>query len=244
MKSRRKIFLHAVTALMTGIPIIPAIQADARERALSYKDHVVLGSQTFLDAHPDMKYRKSGWDAYERLDYLLARGEFIKSAGYGDKASQAMLAEMSWKGLGGPADRIMGYIWADLAAERGYPHFVALREKYWKALDAQQREAVSAMGAAVLQEYGDAATTDRFNQHLRAHLRRIKFSSMTVAPPREVRIIGRNGNSIRVDGSKFFSPTFWDPEKYRAWQDAQWKNPPSTGKVDVGDVEPVVPGPK
>lgn len=241
MGSRRKYFLSACLALLAAGSAVPVSWAGDDARALSYKEQVILNSQTFLDAHPDMKYRKSGWEAYERQDYLAARGEFVKSARYGDKASQAMLAEMSWKGQGGPTDRAMAYIWADLAAERGYPHFLALREQYWKALDTEERSAVANRGLALLQEYGDAVTTDRLSHHLRKHVQRIQFSSMTAAPPKEVNVIDYHGNPVRIDGNKFYSPAFWDPVKYRAWQDAQWKNPPSSGKVDVGDVEPVRP---
>ena len=66
-----------------------------------------------------------------------------------------MIAQMLWNGDGVKADRVMAYVWADLAAERGYPAFIATREKFWRELSAdEQRSAVSA-GQAIFDEYGD-----------------------------------------------------------------------------------------
>lgn len=240
MNDKRIVFPWAVVALLACGLTVSASWASDDPRDLSYKEQVTLNSQTFLDAHPDMKYRKTGWEAYEQQDYLTARGEFTKAARYGDKVSQAMLAEMSWKGQGEPADRELAYVWADLAAERGYPTFLALRELYWRELNEGERANALVRGRPLLLEYDADATTDRLTRHLRKHLQRIKFSSMTAAPPREVRVIDYHGGTVRIDGSRFFAPKFWDPVKYQAWQDAQWKDLPE-GKVDVGEVEPVRP---
>ncbi|KAF1710222.1 hypothetical protein CSC73_05990 [Pseudoxanthomonas sacheonensis] len=217
---------------------VPASWAGDAARPLSYKEQVVLNSQTFLDAHPDMKYRKAGWEAYKKQDFAGARSEFTKAAYYGDKVSQAMLGEMSWKGQGGSVDRVLAYVWADLAAERGYPQFLAVRERYWREMEGSERARVPSRGSALLLEYGDDAATDRLSRHLRQHVQRIKFSSMTAGPPRQVSVVDYHGGMVRIDGRKFYSPMFWDPVEYQAWQDAQWKNPPQ-GEVDVGDVEPV-----
>lgn len=207
---------------------------------LSRKEQLTLSSQTFLDAHPDMKHRKLGWDAYAEGNVALARAEFLKAAWYGDKPSQAMLAEMDWKGEGAGADRASAYIWADIAAERGYAVFVGVRERYWHALDAAEQARALRDGPARVAEYGDGIARGRLEVHMRRRLRDIAWSSRTVAPPREIRLYDNHGHETRIDGSRFFSPTFWDPEKYRAWQDAQWRAP-REGKVDVGDVEQVEP---
>jgi hypothetical protein len=65
-------------AALTG----PAAVAFAQDvpGPLSRKEQVALNSQTFLDAHPDMKHRKLGWDAYATGDVVLARAEFLKAA--------------------------------------------------------------------------------------------------------------------------------------------------------------------
>ncbi len=62
--------------------------------------------------------------------------KFLRAARYADKPSQAMIAQMLWNGDGVPVDRVMAYVWADLAAERGYPAFIATREKFWSELNA------------------------------------------------------------------------------------------------------------
>lgn len=219
-----------------------AASASAQEATapLSRKEQLTLSSQTFLDAHPDMKHRRLGWEAYATGDAVLARAEFLKAAWYGDKPSQAMLAEMDWKGEGTPMDRASAYTWADIAAERGYAVFVGVRERYWKALDTAEQARALQEGPARLAEYGDGIARDRLDRHMQRRLRDITWSSMTAAPPREVRLYDNHGHEMRIDGSRFFSPTFWDPKKYQAWQDAQWRAPPE-GKVDVGDVEQVKP---
>ena len=75
---------------------------------------------------------------------------------------------------------------------------------------------------------------------LRRHLRDIQWSSRTVAPPRTVTVYDHHGVPTRIDGSRFFSSTFWDPAQYQAWQDAQWRAPPE-GSVKVGEVEQAGP---
>src|SRR3546814_4667293 len=55
----------------------------------------------------------------------------------------------------------------DLAAERMYPNFVILRERYWKRLDAQQRRNAIERGQPLLAEYGDDAAKPRMERKLR-----------------------------------------------------------------------------
>src|SRR3546814_6828921 len=81
--------------------------------------------------------------------------QFLRAARYADKPSQAMVAEMHWRGLGVPQDRELGYAWMDLAAERMYPNFVIKRERYWQLLDADQRSNAIERGQQLLAEYGD-----------------------------------------------------------------------------------------
>ena len=233
----RRVASWVFVALMGPVPLAFAQPAN---EPLSRKEQLTLSSETFLDAHPDMKHRRLGWEAYTAGDAARARAEFLKAAWYGDKPSQAMLAEMDWKGEGAPMDRASAYTWADIAAERGYAVFVTVRERYWKSLDATEQAQALQDGPARMAEYGDDVARERLDRHLKRRLRDIKWSARTVGPPREVRLYDNHGHEKRIDGSRFFSPTFWDPEKYRAWQDMQWKAPPK-GKVDVGDVEQVKP---
>ena len=105
---------------MACLAAVQALAAQEVTKPISRKQQATLSSAVFLNAHPDMKHRKQGWDAYAEGDFALARAQFLKAAWYGDKPSQAMLAEMDWKGVGAAVDRAAAYTWADIAAERGY----------------------------------------------------------------------------------------------------------------------------
>jgi uncharacterized protein len=241
MERRWKVMVWTGLALLvSGVEVSASQTADDPANRLSHKQQAVLSSRTFLNGHPDMKYRSEGWEAYQKGDYAVALGNFTRAASYGDKPSQAMLAEMYWQGRGVPIDRAMGYAWADVAAERGYPVFVGLRERYWLQLQQEERARVLESGPALMAEYGDAVTKERLARHMRQHVWRAERSALTAGPPAEVRLPGPNGDYIRIDGRMFHSPAFWDPAQYQAWQDAQWKDLPK-GKVDVGDVETVAP---
>lgn len=226
--------------LLACLAALQAAAAQEVAKPISRKQQATLSSAVFLNPHPDMKHRKQGWDAYAEGEFALACAQFLKAAWYGDKPSQAMLAEMDWKGLGAAVDRTSAYMWADIAAERGYAVFVGVRERYWRALDDAEKARVAQDGPVRLAEYGDGVARGRLERHLRRHLRDIQWSSRTVAPPRTVTVYDDHGVPKRIDGSRFYSPTFWDPAQYQAWQDAQWRAPPE-GNVEVGGVEQVRP---
>ena len=126
-------------------PIVAAIALSigacaAAQAANSAPDpaHVAAASEGFLQYHPDLRWRKEGLGHYEdgRLD--LALEALKRSARYADKGSQALVAEMYWKGEGTPVDRAAAYAWMDLAAERGYKDFLAVREHYWSELSPEE----------------------------------------------------------------------------------------------------------
>lgn len=68
---------------------------------------LVIATEGFLAAHPDLRHRIAGQKAYREGDHAGAL--------------------------------VRGYIWMDLAGERGYPLMLAKRERYWRALDEVQR---------------------------------------------------------------------------------------------------------
>ena len=41
-----------------------------------------------------------------------------------------------------------------------------------------------------------------------------------------------------IDGSRFYDPKYWDPEKYQAWHDSVWMRP-RTGTVSIGELQKV-----
>src|SRR5690606_4420973 len=107
-----------------------------------YIDDKVIAAG-YLSHHPDLRLRIDGMKALDAGFPRDAMTAFLKSARFADKPAQAMLANMYWDGVGTAVDRPRGYAWMDIAAERGYPDFLAWRERYWEALSPEeQREAI------------------------------------------------------------------------------------------------------
>lgn len=203
----------------------------------AFSEDLVISSESFLAAHPDLNNRHRGMRAYEAGRYQEAMSYFRRAARYADKASQAMVAEMLWKGEGSARDPALAYAWMDLASERGYPGFTVLRERYWARLDERQREEAVARGEAVYAEFGDAAAKPRIASVLRRERRRTTGSRLGFVGFLQVMVPGPGGWES-IDGTHFYDKKFWDPELYQAWHDAVWMEP-NEGRVSIGDVEPM-----
>lgn len=202
----------------------------------SADEQLVLNSEAFLQAHPDLNYRRHGMVAYDAGRYERALTRFRRAARYADKPSQAMIGEMLWKGEGVARDPALAYAWMDLAAERGYAGFTVLRERYWARMDEAQRQDAVRRGAAVYAEFGDEVAKPRIAAVLRRESRRTTGSRTGFTGQLKVYIPGPGGLPQAIDGSQFYDPRFWDPEQYQAWHDSIWTNP-RTARVTVGDLE-------
>lgn len=192
------------------------------------EDVMVAGG--FLDGHPDLRYRNDGLNAYGNKEFAKALELFKRAAWYGDKPSQAVVGEMYWDGVGVTQDRVLGLIWMDLAAERGYDFFSKKRDYYWNALSAQDRTLALGMARSVHAEYADQAAEPRLAAALRRERSKMtgsRVGSLTSA----VQIIVPGYGSI--DATRFYDPQFWDPKQYRAWQDTYWTDL-KVGRVTVG----------
>lgn len=207
-------------------------------RASIRGEQQTLNSQSFLLAHPDIRHRLDGLLAYEEGQYEEALDEFRRSAHYADKLSQAMLAEMHWQGKGVAEDRAAAYVWADIAAERGYEKLVLVRENYWSNMEDAERAQALELGPALYAEYGDAAAKPRMDRHLR----RARFSMISRRPRRdtEVTVQDHSGQWVTIQGHHFYNPKYWDPNRYHEWADETWSAPPR-GRVDIGELESVKP---
>ncbi|MGY0561323.1 hypothetical protein ACW7G2_11470 [Luteimonas sp. A277] len=222
------------------IGVLAAVSAAFPVHAQVSEDQLVT-SETFLSAHPDLRFRHLGLKAHGEGRHEEAFVFFRRAARYADKVSQAMVAEMLWNGEGVEQDPVMAYAWMDLAAERAYRGFLTLRERYWKQLDPQQQAEAIRRGEAVYAEYGDAAARPRIDAALRRARSRMTGSRTGFTGTLQVFIAGPGGQMLSIDGSRFYDPKFWDPELYQAWHDAVWMEP-RTGKVDIGDIEAVKQG--
>ena len=195
----------------------------------------IMRSAGFFSSHPDLRYRLLGLEELKQGRHEDALKFFTRAGFYADKPSQGMVAEMYWTGQGTQVDPVLGYIWMDLAAERGYEGFVILRERYWKALDADQRARAVAEGQALYAKYGDAAAQPRLDAVLRRGRSRVTGSRVGATGTLQILVPGPGGYES-IDGSHFYHERFWDPKQYRAWHDAIWKKP-RVGRVTVGELE-------
>lgn len=199
--------------------------------------HAAAASEGFLEYHPDLRWRKIGLERYEegRLDTALEA--FIRSSRYADKGSQAMVAEMYWKGEGTEVDRAQAYAWMDLAAERGYKDFLAVREHYWAALDEAERKRALAVGQGIYADFGDDVAKPRLERKIDQGRRKTTGSRTGFKGALTVLLPG-NGNWITLDGEQYYNDKFWQPELYFEWQDQIWREP-YKGRVEVGAVTEV-----
>ncbi|MBN8480412.1 MAG: sel1 repeat family protein [Xanthomonadales bacterium] len=199
----------------------------------SADDDEVMNHPVFVAAHPDMYWRQLGQEALKAGDAREAYGHFRKSAGYADKASQAMVAEMLWNGSGVSQDRPLAYAWMDLAGERGYRDLVVAREKYWAALTPSERERAVAVGDKVYAEFGDAVAKPRMNTELQRERRKVTGSRLGhVGSVRIPGSIDARGTHPVMDAASLgdvtqaavlFADKYWVPELYWQWQDEMWK---------------------
>ena len=127
--------------LLVACSVFAAPHAAAQDSSSQRRplDGEVIGSEAFLGAHPDLKYRLLGLQHYGKGDWARALEDFRRAARYGDKPAQGMIGEMHWNGEGVAVDRALAYAWMDIAAERAYPLLLAKREHYWAELDESER---------------------------------------------------------------------------------------------------------
>src|SRR3546814_13485936 len=110
---------------------------------------------------PDHRWRQAGLRAQAAGNYRAARKSYRRSAAYADKAAHAHYALMLWTGQGGGKDRGLALAWMELAAERQYPKFVALRDRFREQVtDAEAARAEDVRGA-VFAAYAGAVARPR-----------------------------------------------------------------------------------
>jgi hypothetical protein len=196
----------------------------------------VIGSEAFLTAHPDIRWRTAGLEAYGERRYERAFSYFLRAARYADKPSQAMLADMLWKGDGVAQDRTRAYAWMDLASERGYGDFIRLREIYWAGLTDAERKAALEVGREMFDEFRDSVAKPRLEAKLRKGRRNVTGSRLGAVGFVDFEIPGPGGLAMRIDAEEYFDDRYWEPDKYWDWQDFAWRAP-RTGRVEVGPFE-------
>lgn len=228
MTPLRPVLASLLIAVAASAPAL----ADERE-----DDPLVVNSESFQRGHPDLLWRNRAATAYREKRYAEAATRFRYAALYGDKPSQAMLAMMLWNGDGIQADRVQAYAWIDLAAERGYPSFLATREKFRASLSEDERRRAADLGKELHAKYGDEYAKKRLE--LAMMREKIKLTGSHLGRPSGmvVRLPGPDGRLRSIPDAVFWSPRYWSPQTYWTLQDRVWE--PSKGRVEVGPVQSV-----
>ena len=226
-------------ALLAGAtsPVLGASQDQQEKSNRHHSDdwrQAVVSGEGFLADHPDMLNRKRAMEELERGKPARAAVYFKRAARYADKQSQAAYAEMLWEGRGIAQDRPAAYAWMDLASERGYTLFLGFRERYWNALNKDERERALEVGEKVYASYGDDVAKPRLERVLLRAKRKITGSRVgMVGQLLEIVIPGPGGRMV-VDASTYYDKRYWEPANYWQWQ-KEIVDGAKEGKVIVGD---------
>lgn len=195
---------------------------------------------------PNEEYRLHGLVAYAQRDYALAVRHFERAAYFADKHSQHYLSLMHWHGIGVPTDHVLGYAWADLAAERGSTKLLLLREKMWQQLSLDEQSGVHARGADLYARYGDGIAKRRTENVMRRFANNVTGSR--VGWVGQVEVAGRPsagsfGTCGAIDSSGSANVlTASAADLYAVDIDQYWRQQDllfHTGSVEIGRVEPI-----
>ncbi|MEO6066227.1 MAG: hypothetical protein ABIP49_10665 [Lysobacterales bacterium] len=206
-------------------------------------------------SHPDQSYQELAFGRVANGQYEDAARYFRLAANFADKPSQLALAIMHDEGIGMPVDKVAAYAWSDVAAERGYPQFLIVRERIWAELDAAGQARALALGATLYREFGDAVAKPRLEARLQRGLARAT-GSRTGAVDESLQVgVVRKGYGRVVPGQlggsagalaglaaassrvrDYYATYRWKPVEYWARVDEVWL---PTGKVSVGELQKV-----
>lgn len=235
------ILLSALCAPAQAQPIAPqtgeaavAIETDAEARS---RFDMLLARSTY---HPNERHRLYAQKAAAGGHWSEAAGSFRKAARYADKYSQHRLSLLYWHGVGVREDRVEAYLWADIAAERGYPQFLAVRERMWQGLTPEQQTEVARRGPALYAEFGDPVAKRRFELAVGRSRTEVTGSRTGFVGFVEVtsgdRLRGMQPDpEVEAALAQLHSPERTDPERYWAQEDRVWKS----ATVRVGEIEAV-----
>lgn len=221
---------------LIAIVLLGLMQAATANEGITLLDRRLWEDRGFLAAHPDVGERKRGFWHLERGDVPRALEAFRRAARFADKPSMAMLAELYWEGRLVHRDRPAAYAWMDLAAERGYPAFIARRERYWAALDANERQRAVDVGEPLYAKFGDAVARRRLETLLDRARFAITGSRVGFIGPLNI-LVPQDQMLLGFSGDTYYQHRFWQPERYFEFTDRLWSGWPQ-GEVAVGAPSP------
>lgn len=228
----------ATTATPPAVPDKPVV---ARPEPDADVDHILTAmNKTSTWGHPDLFGEYAGMRLYSEGHYEAAIKYFRYGARYADKLSQLSIGLMYENGRGVKKDPVTACAWLALAAERKYPSFIATRNRVCEALTPAQHDQAVAVLNTLMPEYGDKVAKKRMTTAL--NLAKMQGTGSRLGFDSGVTTVGVKqgcggptiaGAPIAGCGSTdFWSPWRWDPKKYFAARDAQWR-----GTVTVGALQ-------
>lgn len=213
-----------------------AVSVDTDSEALRHFDALDVASSN----HPNEQFRLFGQKAAATGHWGDAAKLFRIAARYADKYSQHRLSLLYWYGQGVEKDRVEAYLWADIAAERGYPQFLAIREKMWAGLTPAEQAEVPKRGPALYAEFGDPAAKPRFEVALLRGKQQMTGSrtgfngGVGVSSGDQLRgTLASVADTMIM--AKVVDPAYNDPKKYWEREDRAWKH----AMVRIGEIEEV-----
>lgn len=194
--------------------------------------------------HPDLFGEFAGMRLYSEGHYQAAIKYFKYGASYADKLSQLSIGLMYENGQGVTQDPVTACAWLALAAERKYPSFIATRNRVCEALTPAQHDQAVAVLDKLMPEYGDAVAKKRMAHAL--DLAKMETTGSHLGFDSGIDTVGVNPNcggpTVAAGGinapvagcgsNDFWSPWRWDPDKYFATRDAQWRGTVTVGKLE------------
>ena len=172
--------------------------------------------------HPNEMWRYRALRALKVEQPERALEDFRRAARYGDKFSQHALSLMHWHGVGTAVDRAQAYVWADLAAERGYRDLLLVREKMWLEMDAALRARALLLGEEMYAQYGDAVAKPRMEWAMRSALANATGSRVGATTDR-IEILDDGATAgLGLSARDFYESERWRAKTYWREQDRQW----------------------
>jgi hypothetical protein len=231
----------AAEAAPAAIPAMPTEPVVGRPKADPTVEKMLTGMNTASTwGHPDQFGEFAGMRLYSEGNYGAAIKYFKYGARYADKLSQLSIGLMYENGRGVKRNPVTACAWLALAAQRKFPSFIATRDRVCKALTPAQHDQAVAVLDKLLPVYGDEVAKPRMAKELRlAKMQttgsRLGFDSGIDTASTNPNCGGPTIGDAPVAGcgsSNFWSPWRWDPKKYFAARDAQWR-----GTVTVGALQ-------
>jgi len=218
--------------------------------------------------HPDLDGEFSGIHAYAHGDFAAAVKFFERGAYYADKLSQLSLGLMYLNGEGVDTDPLRALAWIELAAERGYPNYIATRESVKASLTPDQLSQAAVLGKELGETYADAVAKPRLAKQMRLGQMQLTGSrtGFDFGPQNPPPTFGYNWAGITdakncmayenvvlgaglenpvsgCGGSNLNAKARWNPDQYFTTRDTLWKAIVDVGTLTTGG-EPETPPPR